>query len=280
MLRVCFSDDSAAKVTMQNKNIIVIPARYNSSRFPAKPLSLIRGYSLIYRVWSIAKTIKGIDEVYIATDHPGIQSHALDFGAKLLMTGPCHNGTERIFSAISSLEVRPNLILNLQGDAVLTPPWVVQALVDVMQAEPNVEIATPAVLINRDQYSVMQMAKLKGEVGGTMVVCDKDFNALYFSKCMIPYLRESVIETPPLYRHIGLYAYRYDALERYIGLSPTPLEQLEGLEQLRLLENGNAIKVVIVDYRGHTHASIDSPNDVKRVEKIIEKEGELVSLNP
>lgn len=279
MPRVCFSDNNAAKITMPNKNIIVIPARYNSSRFPGKPLSMINGYSLIYRVWSIAKTIKEIDEVYIATDHPDIQSHALGFGAKLLMTGPCHNGTERIFTAISSLKVRPNLILNLQGDAVLTPPWIIQALVDVMQAEPNVEITTPAVLINREQYSIMQMAKLKGEVGGTMVVCDKDFNALYFSKRMIPYLREPLIETPPLYRHVGLYAYRYAALERYISLSPTPLETSEGLEQLRLLENGNAIKVVIVDYKGRTHASIDSPNDVKRVEQIIEKEGELVSLN-
>ena len=279
MSHVRFSDDEAAKITMQNKNIIVIPARYNSSRFPAKPLSLIKGYSLIYRVWSIAKTIKGIDEVYIATDHADIQSHALGFGARLLMTGPCNNGTERIFTAISSLEARPNLILNLQGDAVLTPPWVIQALVDVMQAEPKVAIATPAVHINRDQYLIMQTAKSKGEVGGTMVVCDKDFNALYFSKRMIPYLRESVTETPPLYRHIGLYAYRYAALERYISLSPTPLEKLEGLEQLRLLENGSAIKVVIVDYKGHTHASIDSPHDVKRVEQIIEKEGELVSLS-
>lgn len=264
---------------MPNKNIIVIPARYNSSRFPAKPLSVIKGHSLLYRVWSIAKAIKGIDEVYIATDHPDVQSHALGFGARLLMTGPCQNGTERIFTAISGLKIKPKLILNLQGDAVLTPPWVIQALVDVMQAEPTVEIATPAVLINRDQYSIMQAAKLKGEVGGTMVVCDKDFKALYFSKRMIPYLREPVIEAPPLYRHIGLYAYRYAALERYISLAASPLEKLEGLEQLRLLENGSAIKVVIVDYKGHTHASIDSPNDVKRVEQIIEKEGELVSLN-
>jgi 3-deoxy-manno-octulosonate cytidylyltransferase (CMP-KDO synthetase) len=124
----------------------------------------------------------------------------------------------------------------------------------------------------------MHANKLKGEVGGTMVVCDKDDNALYFSKSMIPYLRDTVMENPPLYRHIGFYAYRYATLEKYTTLSPMPLEMLEGLEQLRLLENGVAIRVVMVDYKGRTHASVDSPDDVKRVELIIDKEGELVDL--
>ena len=124
----------------------------------------------------------------------------------------------------------------------------------------------------------MQKAKLKGEVGGTMVVCDKDLNAMYFSKSMIPYIRDTQIESPPLYRHIGLYAYRYSALKKYISLPPTPLEKLEGLEQLRVLENGKPIRVVLVDYKEHTHASIDSPEDVIRVEQLIEAEGELVPL--
>lgn len=263
---------------MQAKNIIVIPARYNSNRFPGKPLAMIKGYSMLYRVWSIAKNIKCIDEVYVATDHVDIQTHALNSGAKVLMTGAWDNGTERIFAAIAALPERPNLIINLQGDAVLTPPWVIQALVDTMINEPNIEISTPATLINRSQYSAMKAAKLKGEIGGTMVVCDKDSNALYFSKSMIPYLRDTLIENPPLYRHIGLYAYRYHALANYISLLPTPLEQLEGLEQLRLLENGKKIRVVIVDYKGRTHASINSPNDVARVEQLIEQEGELISL--
>jgi 3-deoxy-manno-octulosonate cytidylyltransferase (CMP-KDO synthetase) len=263
---------------MQNKNFIIIPARYQSSRFPGKPLALIKGHSLIYRVWSIAKTIKGVDEVYIATDHVEIQTHALGFGAKVLMTEKCNNGTERIFAALALLTNKPEIILNLQGDAVLTPPWVVQALIDAMIANAKLEITTPATLINIEQYLLMQEAKLNGEVGGTMVVCDKDLNALYFSKSMIPYLRNTQMESPPLYRHIGLYAYRYSALEKYISLSPTPLEKLEGLEQLRILENGKPIRVVLVDYKGHTHASIDSPEDVIRVEQLIETEGELVSL--
>ncbi|TLY48359.1 MAG: 3-deoxy-manno-octulosonate cytidylyltransferase [Gammaproteobacteria bacterium] len=264
---------------MQNKNVIIIPARYQSSRFPGKPLALIKGHSLIYRVWSIAKTIERVDEVYIATDHVDIQTHALSFGAKVLMTEKnCNNGTERCFAALSLLPDKPEIILNLQGDAVLTPPWVIQALIDPMIQNSQLEITTPATLINTKQYSLMQKAKSKGEVGGTMVVCDNDFNAMYFSKSMIPYLRETQMESPPLYRHIGLYAYRYSALEKYIALQSTPLEKLEGLEQLRILENGKPIRVVLVDYKGHTHASIDSPEDVLRVEELIEAEGELVTL--
>lgn len=267
---------------MLNKNIIVIPARYHSSRFPGKPLALINGHSLIYRVWSIAKTIKGLDEVYIATDHEDIQKHALGFAAKVLMTGEHCNGTERCFAALSLLPNKPEIILNLQGDAVLTPPWVIQTLIDTMSDNPQLEVATLATQITKKNYVLMQKAKLKGEVGGTMVVCDKDFNAMYFSKEMIPYLRdlkETKIEPPSLYRHIGFYAYRYSALEKYSALSATPLEKLEGLEQLRILENGQSIRVVLVDYRGRTHASIDSPKDISRVEKLIEAEGELVALS-
>lgn len=261
------------------RNIIVIPARYHSSRFPGKPLAIIKGYSMLYRVWSIAKKIKHIDEVYIATDHVAIQTHALDFGAQVLMTGSWNNGSERIFAAIASLTTKPELIVNLQGDAVLTPPWVIQALVDTMLAEAKIAITTAATQISKKHYAKMQATKEKGEVGGTMVVCDKDNNALYFSKRMIPYLRNGEIKNPPLYRHIGLYAYRYDALASYTSLRSTPLEQLEGLEQLRLLENGKKVRVVIVDYKGYIHASIDSPGDVVQVEQLIESQGELIPLN-
>lgn len=263
---------------MQNKNVIIIPARFQSSRFPGKPLALIKGHSLIYRVWSIAKTVKGVDEVYIATDHADIQTHALGFGAKVLMTEICDNGAERCFAALSLLHHKPEIILNLQGDAVLTPPWVIQALSDTMNNNSQLEITTLATPISKEQYSLMQRAKLEGEAGGTMVVCDKNFNAMYFSKSMIPYLRETPMESLPLYRHIGLYAYRYSALKNYIALPSTPLERLEGLEQLRILENGKPIRVVLVDYKGHTHASVDSPEDVIRVEKLIEAEGELLAF--
>lgn len=262
------------------KTIIIIPARYNSSRLPGKPLRLITGKSLIERVWTIAKAVKGVDEVYIATDDTRIELHALEFSAKVMMTGDCFNGTERAFRLASDLKLQDDdWIINLQGDAVLTPPWVIQALLDATVNNACLEIVTPAVRITKDEYLVMQAAKLRGEVGGTMVVCDKAYNALYFSKSMIPYLRDSTIDNLTLYRHIGLYAYRFATLKKYISLPPSMLEQVEGLEQLRALENGIPIRVVIVDYRGRTHASIDNISDVIEVEKIIEQEGELVAFN-
>lgn len=262
------------------KNIIVIPARYNSNRFPGKPLALMQGKSLIERVWSIAKSVTGIDDVYIATDDTRIESHAKGFSAKVIMTEACENGTERIFQAIKHLPTTPDLIINLQGDAVLTPPWVIQALFNRARDNPRLGMLTPATLISKEHYFTLQAAKLKGEVGGTMLVFDKLQNALYFSKSMIPYLRDSSIPDPPLYLHIGLYAYRYATLKHYVSLKPTLLERLEGLEQLRALENGISIHVVTVDYRGRTHASIDSPDDVRRVETILKHEGELVLFNP
>lgn len=261
------------------KTIIVIPARYNSSRFPGKPLKIIKGYSLLYRVWCIAKSVKHIDEVYIATDHADIQSHAMSFGAKVIMTNACENGTMRVFDAMRKLGKKPDIVFNLQADAVLTPPWVIQALVDTMLANSTIAMTTPATQITRDQYASMHENKLKGEVGGTLVVCDKNGNALYFSKNMIPYLRDTKMKNPPLYRHIGLYAYRYTTLEKYTTLAPTPLEILEGLEQLRLLENGVTIRVVIVDYKGRTHGSVDCVDDIERVESIIDREGELVMFS-
>ncbi len=260
------------------KNIIVIPARYNSSRFPGKPLALIKGKSLIFRTWSIAKQVKEIDDVYVTTDHADIRAHALDFGAKVIMTGDCQNGTERVFKAAKSLKIHDNdRIINLQGDEVLTPPWAIQSLVDRMKND-YLTIGTLAVKITQNEYATMQATKNKGNVGGSMVVFDTKYNALYFSKRMIPYLRDSTIENPPIYRHIGLYAYCFSLLSNYASLPPTVLEQAEGLEQLRALENGIPIRVVIVNYKGRTHASIDSPGDIEQVERIIDKETELVSF--
>ena len=262
------------------KKVIIIPSRYKSTRFPGKPLQLICGKSLIERVWTIAKAVKSIDEVYIATDDRRIESHALGFSAKVKMTGICANGTERTFKLANALKLQDNdWIINLQGDAVLTPPWVIQTLLDATLDSACLEIVTPATHISKAEYLAMQKAKLKGEVGGTMVVCDKAYNALYFSKRMIPYLRDSTMDNPPLYRHIGLYAYRFATLKKYISLPLTMLEQMEGLEQLRALENGLPIRVVMVDYKGRTHGSIDSASDIIVVEKIIAQENELAPFN-
>lgn len=259
------------------RTAIVIPARFGSTRFPGKPLALISGKSLLYRTWSIAKAIKNVDEVYIATDDVRIKEHAINFGAQVIMTSAhCENGTVRAFEAINQCTSPPDIILNLQGDAILTPPWVIQPLLDVMLADPNIELATPATQMSIEQYHKMFTAKCSGTVGGTTVVFDKNNNALYFSKSMIPFVRDKTLKPLPIYRHIGLYAYRYATLKKYLELEPSPLELVEGLEQLRALENGIKIKVVVVDYKNRTHWAVDSPEDVVIVEKIISEEGELI----
>lgn len=259
------------------KSVIVIPARFNSTRLPGKPLVLINGKSLIYRTWLIAKSVKNIDEVYITTDDHRIEEHALEFGAKVIMTlDNCENGTERIYKAIVNSNLSPEIIINLQGDAVLTPPWVIQSLLDEMMEDNTIGLTTLATKMSREQCDLLIKSKNSGDVGGTTVVFDKNKNALYFSKAIIPFVRNKNSNDTFTYRHIGLYGYRYPTLEKYISLSPTTLEKSEGLEQLRALENGIPIRIVTVDYKGRTHWAVDSPEDVKTAEKLISIEGELI----
>jgi 3-deoxy-manno-octulosonate cytidylyltransferase (CMP-KDO synthetase) len=259
---------------MITKSVIVIPARYGSMRLPGKPLALISGSSLLFRTWSIARSVNNVDEVYIATDDERIEQHALAFDAKVIMTKPCETGTDRVYDAITHLKIKPEVIINLQGDAVLTPPWVIQSLVDTMIASPEVELGTLATKMTPEQYQLIVNSKKNGEVGGTTVVFDLKQNALYFSKTIIPFMRAK--SDAGAYRHIGLYGFRYATLEKYINLPQSPLELTEGLEQLRALENGIPIRIVVVDYQGRTHWAVDSQDDIIMVEKIISAEGELV----
>lgn len=259
------------------KTVIVIPARYGSTRFPGKPLKPVKGKSLLERTINIAKAVQHVEDVFVATDDDRIATHAKELGAKAVMTSEkCENGTERVWEAIQNIGYKPDAIINLQGDAVLTPPWIIQSVVDALMSDPSVQLATPATQLTWEQYDKLADSKANGAAGGTTVTFDVNFNALYFSKSLIPYLRDKSQPLPPVFRHIGLYGYRYDCLQRYLQLKPTPLESSEKLEQLRALENGIPIKVVLVDYKGRSHWAIDSPEDVIVAESIIEKEGELV----
>ena len=259
------------------ETVIIIPARYGSSRFPGKPLVEIKGKSLLQRTWLIATAVKGVDAVYIATDDERLRDHAEGFGARVVMTSSnCRNGTERVYEAVKALKISPQQVINLQGDALLTPPWVLQAMVDELRAHPEVAMVTPAVRLTPRQYDELMVAKQGGKAGGTLVTFDKAGNALYFSKSPIPFIRKDSKVESYVHRHIGLYGYRWATLERLLGLEPGPLEQLEQLEQLRALENGLPIKIVLVDYQGRTHWSVDSPEDAVKAEEIITREGELV----
>jgi 3-deoxy-manno-octulosonate cytidylyltransferase (CMP-KDO synthetase) len=262
--------------------VIVIPARYASSRFPGKPLAMILGKSLLQRTWQIAKSVAGVDEVYVATEDERIADHATSFGAKAQITSSsCTNGTERILAALRALKIKPEIVINLQGDAVLTPPNTIETLLKTLKAEREVGFATLATRLNNQQYEELCHQKANGTAGGTLVTFDRSGKALYFSKSIIPFVRNrsngsAGQDLPPVYRHIGLYAYRYEVLERYVSLAATPLETTEGLEQLRALENGISIRVVTVDYGGRTHWSVDSPDDAIVAEQIIKREGELL----
>lgn len=266
------------------RTVIVIPARHDSKRFPGKPLANILGTSLLERTWWIANNVNNVDIVMIATDDERIAEHANKFGAKVQMTDKkWRNGSERILEALQLSKQTPDIVINLQGDAVLTPPFVISALLEAFVADKDEEyaVATPCVQLSKKQYNQMLKNKSEGITGGTMVTFDKNTKALYFSRSIIPLLRENAAkdnDLVPVYRHIGLYAYRLKALNEYVHLEPTPLELAEGLEQLRIIEHGMAIKVVPVNYEGRTHWSVDHPEDVAIVENIIKQEGELVKI--
>lgn len=260
--------------------VIVIPARYHSRRYPGKPLVEIRGQSVLERTWSIARAVERVAAVYIATEDERVAEHARRFGASAIMTSAaCRNGSERVYQAVLGLSERPDAVVNLQGDALLTPPWVVQGLVDALLANPSVRLVTPAVRCSWRQFEEIEAIKRKSPTSGTLVTFDKQGNALYFSKSMIPYMRIRDADPPPVYRHIGIYGYRYETLAQLVSLDETPLERAEQLEQLRALENGIPVRVVVVDYRDRTHWSVDAPEDIEKVKEIIDKEGELLGAS-
>ncbi len=257
--------------------VIVIPARYSSSRFPGKPLAVVAGKTMLERTWLIATAVGNADRVVVATDDERISRQAQGFGAQVVMTpATCENGTERVYEAIQQLAELPEIVINLQGDALLTPPWAIEVLIDAMHRDDSVGMATIATRLKLDQYREMSKLKAEGIVSGTTVVFDRNCDALYFSKALIPFVRHPD-ENLPVYRHIGLYGYRLPALRQYLSLAPTPLEKVEGLEMLRMMENAFKIRVVPVDYRGRTHWSVDSKEDILLAEQIIVREGELVT---
>jgi 3-deoxy-manno-octulosonate cytidylyltransferase (CMP-KDO synthetase) len=154
---------------------------------------------------------------------------------------------------------------------------VVQALVDEFHADPSLSMVTAAVHCSWAQLDEIVAHKRTSPTSGTLVTMDRLGRALYFSKAVIPYLRNRDFAVPPVYRHIGIYGYASDVLDRLSRLPQTPLEVAEQLEQLRALEHGIPIKVAVVDYRGRTHGSVDTEADLALVETIIAREGELVS---
>lgn len=263
-----------------NKNaIIIIPARMASSRYPNKPLCMIHGVSMIERVYRIAKASQHASKVIITTDDVNLKIYAEGFGAQVVMTSEdCKTGSDRVAQAYEQLNERYDVIFNLQGDAVLTPPWVIDSVLKVMLEDPSIMLATPMVKLSGEALLKFVNKKRAGSSSGTSVVFDKNHYALYFSKTLIPNHRDNKqdIQNYYVHQHIGLYAYTPDCLKEWVTLDQTPFEKIEQLEQLRALENGIPIKVVPVDYHNRSHGSVDNPEDVTLVERLISEEGELV----
>lgn len=258
--------------------VAIIPARYASSRFPGKPLVKVAGVEMIRRVWAIARAAQGVSRAVVATDDARIHDFVRGFGGEAVMTPEsCRNGTERTQAAAEALGLRAGAIVNLQGDAVLTPPWVIGALAAEMTRDPAVRVATLATRMAPAAIEALKRQKAGGQAGGTTVTFDRFGDAMYFSKAIIPFVKKPDA-APPIWRHIGIYAFTPETLARYVTLEMGPFEKAEELEQLRALEHGIKMRVVPCDYRGRTHWSIDSPDDLREAEAIVAREGELLPV--
>ena len=256
--------------------LIAIPARYASTRYPGKPLVALRGpdgvsKTLVQRSWEAAMAVRGADRVVVATDDDRIRDAAKGFGAEVVMTSSdCQNGTERC-AAYDRLGGGFEIVVNLQGDAPLTPPWFVEDLVAGLRADPVAEVATPVLRCDGRALNGFLDDRRAGRVGGTTAVFGRDRKALYFSKEVIPYTgrRYGDDEETPVFHHVGVYAYLPSALAAYPRWEAGPLEKLEGLEQLRFLERERPVLCVEVQARGRQFWELNNPEDVARIEAML-----------
>ena len=257
------------------KTLIAIPARYASTRYPGKPLVTLRGpdgeKTLIRRSWEAAMAVQGIDRVVVATDDSRIADHASAFGAEVVMTSSdARNGTERCAEVATKLPGY-DVVVNLQGDAPLTPAWFVEHLVAGLAQDPQADIATPVLRCDGRAVAGFLNDRRNGRVGGTTAVFGTQGRALYFSKEVIPFTGRSYApdDPTPVFHHVGVYAYRPAALAQYPGWPIGPLETLEGLEQLRFLEQGRPVLCVQVESRGRQFLELNNPSDVPIIESML-----------
>ena len=270
------------------KTLIVIPARYGSTRLPGKPLVMIGQQTMLQRVVGLAQNAaEGLNDVSIvvATDDERIVAHCHEIGVDVTMTpADAPSGTDRVAAVVSQIKDKPDFILNMQGDAPLTPPDFLRAMIESFTASPC-DAVTPVTQLSWEELDSLRNDKLSTPFSGTTVTFDeKNGQAHWFSKTIIPAIRDEISlrkneKKSPVFRHIGLYGYSLEMLKKYIQLPASTFEKLEGLEQLRLLENGYTIRCIPVDFKGRANMSgVDSPDDVKRAETLIKKHGELLDL--
>lgn len=244
---------------------VVIPARYAATRFPGKLLAPLLGRPLIAHAIARARAAALPSRVIVATDDERIAAVAAAAGAEVRMTSPdLPSGTDRVAQVASALDTA-EILVNLQGDEPCVPPVAIDRCAAPLIADKTVDMATLAHIVD---------AEAALDPNAVKVVTDRRSNALYFSRHPIPYIRERTgdpASTPPVHlRHIGIYAYRRDALLSLARMAPTPLELAERLEQLRALENGIRIRVEVVDWAAQ---GVDVPADLERAEALLRTSG-------
>ena len=241
------------------RTLCVIPARYASTRLPGKPLADICGKPMICRVLERARCARKPDKVIVATDDERIYDAVRAEGGEAILTRADHpTGTDRL-AEVAEAYPEVDLIVNVQGDEPLIEPSVIDDLIAPFEMDENLPMAT--VMVRMDD------ATEQLNPNNVKVIVDKLGYALYFSRSLVPYPRAVA---GPVYKHIGIYAYRRDFLLRYARLEPTPLERAESLEQLRALENGYGIRVLETDCR---FVGVDTPEDLALVNKIYREQG-------
>lgn len=220
--------------------------------------------------------VPDVSRVLVATDDDRIGEVVRAFGGEVVMTDPaCRNGTERCADALRGLGSEADIIVNLQGDAPLTPASVVPALVARLLSEPDAAMTTPAIRCSQSLYGHLVADQMAGRVGGTTVVFDARGRALYFSKRVIPYVPAVLDERnrPPVWQHVGVYAYRRAALTDYRALPPGEIELAEGLEQLRFLHAGLPVVVVPVPAPDWDMIELNNPEDLAPIEAALKARG-------
>ena len=236
----------------------VIPARFGSTRLPGKPLADIAGKPMIQRVYERVTQAKKPQVVIVATDDQRVYDAVKSFGGTVVMTDANHpTGTDRL-AEVAQQYNDLDVIINVQGDEPMIEPKLIDDLAQLFEEDPNLQMATVATPLLEDEYD---------ELSAVKVILNNRNDAMYFSRSLIPYPRHDFVR-PPL-KHIGIYAYRREFLLNYAKMEPTPAEQTESLEQLRALENGYTIRVILTNKR---FIGVDTPEDLARVNAIYEQE--------
>jgi 3-deoxy-manno-octulosonate cytidylyltransferase (CMP-KDO synthetase) len=281
------------KKTMSNNTdgsdiALIIPARYASTRFPGKPLVQIAGKTMLRRVVEIAQKVQlryPAISVAVATEDARIKAHADEIGVRCILTSEdCPTGSDRVLEAAAKIGDHIKFTIGLQGDAPFTPLAAIEKMIDLYQSAPDeTEVLTPVIRLRWAELDALRESKLITPFSGTTAIVDNTGQALWFSKNIIPAIRKEDLMRDAddglssVYQHLGLYGFRRDILEKFVTWPQGHYEQLEGLEQLRLLENGVSIKTFTLDVPlGLVQAGVDSPEDVTRAEAALAQYGEVL----